>query len=268
MIEVVDDAGRSVVLQEPARRIVSLVPSLTETLFTLGRGAALVGVTRYCTEPVGAVECVERVGGTKNPNCERIRALRPDLVVVNSEENRREDFETLERADLTVLVSFSHRVLDVAGLIQRLGRLTESEAAARRLADEIGQALDEIEQRARTKRVRVFCPIWKNPWMSFNHETYVDDMLWLAGGDNVCRTRADRYCTVDLDDIAAADPEVILLPDEPYVFAAKDLAALAPLRNTSASRSGRIHFIDGKALSWYGPRTARGLRYLHTVLAG
>lgn len=268
MIEVVDDAGRSVVLLEPARRIVSLVPSLTETLFALGRGAALVGVTRYCTEPAGVVECVERVGGTKNPNCERIRALQPDLVVVNAEENRREDFEVLERAGLTVFVSFSHRAHDVANLIQRLGQLTQSEAAAQRLGDEVGQALNEIERQPQTKRARVFCPIWKNPWMSFNRATYADDLLRLAGGDNVCGNRSQRYCTVTLEEIAAADPEVILLPDEPYVFAEKDLPSLAPLSTTRAQRSARVHFIDGKALSWYGPRTARGLRYLQAVLAG
>lgn len=268
MIEVVDDAGRSVVLQQPAHRIVSLVPSLTETLFALGCGAALVGVTRYCTEPVGAVEGLERVGGTKNPDCERIRALQPDLVVVNAEENRREDFDTMEHAGLTVFVSFSHRASDVAGLMQTLGRLTQSEGAAQQLADQVSRALDELERSLDTRRARVFCPIWKNPWMSFNHETYADDMLRLAGGDNVCGDRSQRYCTVTLEEIAAADPEVILLPNEPYVFAQKDLPSLAPLSMTRAHRSAQVHFIDGKALSWYGPRTAAALLYLHRAIAG
>lgn len=266
MIEVVDDAGRSVVLAQAARRVVSLVPSLTETIFALGRGSALVGVTRYCTEPAGAVEHIERVGGTKNPNCERIRALQPDLVVVNAEENRREDFEALEGTGLRVFVSFSHRVRDVVGLMQRLGVLTGSEDAAHSLTDALVQALDHLETPPR--RLRVFCPIWKNPWMSFNRETYADDMLWLSGGENVCRARPQRYCSLDLQDIAAADPEVVLLPDEPYVFAAKDLPALAPLSDTAAWRSGRVRFIDGKALSWYGPRTAAALHYLRAVLEG
>jgi ABC-type hemin transport system substrate-binding protein len=151
-------------------------------------------------------------------------------------------------------------------LMQRLGVLTGSEAAAHRLSAALVQALDHLETPPR--RPRVFCPIWKNPWMSFNGETYADDMLWLAGGDNVCRPRAERYCSLDLQDIAAADPEAILLPDEPYVFAAKDLPALAPLSDTAAWRSGRVHFIDGKALSWYGPRTAPALHYLRAVLEG
>jgi ABC-type hemin transport system substrate-binding protein len=265
MIEVIDDAGRVLQLHEAARRIVSLVPSLTETFFALGRADRLVGVTRYCTEPAGAVERIERIGGTKNPDCERIQALRPDLVVVNAEENRREDFDVLEGAGLNVFVSFSRRVDDVVGLIHRLGTLTASAATAQQLGAEIQHAQEQLRCGPQLKRRRVFCPIWKNPWMSFNHETYADDLLSLAGGENVCRSRAQRYPAVDLGEIAAADPEVILLPDEPYVFSTKDLPSLTPLRATSVSR---IHFIDGKALSWYGPRTARALTHLRGVLAG
>jgi len=268
MIEVIDDAGRALLLAAPARRIVSLVPSLTETVVTLGCGDALVGVTRYCTEPAHALRHVERVGGTKNPNCERIRGLHPDLVLVNAEENRREDFDALERAGLNVFVSFPRRVRDVPGLLERLGDLTGADAAGRRLRDMVVEALAQTGGRTRQDRQRVFCPIWKNPWMGFNRDTYADDLLQLAGGENVCRDRPQRYDTVTLDDIAASDPQVILLPNEPYVFSAKDLQALAPLGATSAHRSGRIHFIDGKALSWYGPRTAPALPYLQRVIAG
>jgi ABC-type Fe3+-hydroxamate transport system substrate-binding protein len=268
MISVVDDIGRAIVLAEPARRVVSLVPSLTETLFALGRGDVLVGVTRYCTEPAGTVECIERIGGTKNPDCERIGALQPDLVVVNAEENRRADFEVLEAAGLTVFASFPHRARDVAGLVEKLGVLTGSATAARRLGDAIVTVLGQLEGDRAVERRRVFCPIWKNPWMSFNCDTYADDLLRLAGGQNLCGDRLQRYCSVTLEEIAFADPQIILLPDEPYVFAEKDLPALAPLRQTSACRSGRVHFIDGKALSWYGPRTAAALLYLRRMIAG
>lgn len=268
MIEVTDDAGRPVVLSEPACRIVSLVPSLTETVCALGRGDALVGVTRYCTEPSDALQRIERVGGTKNPNVARVGTLEPDLVLVNSEENRREDFEALERAGLTVFVSFSRRARDVIGLVSRLGQLTDCVAAAQRMANELTEALRGLDGTPPMQRPRVFCPIWKNPWMSLNRDTYGDDLLRLAGGDNVCRDRPQRYCTVTLEEIAATDPEVMLLPDEPYVFAKKDLPSLAALSMTSAHRSGRIHLIDGKALSWYGPRTAMALLYLRAILGG
>jgi ABC-type Fe3+-hydroxamate transport system substrate-binding protein len=266
VIEVRDDVGRRVALAQPAQRIVSLVPSLTETIFALGAGEAVVGVTRYCTEPVGRVERVERVGGTKNPDLARIRALNPDLVLMNAEENRKEDFEALEQAGLQVFVSFSHRVRAVVELLHRLGILAGALAAAERMVTELRQAVVETERSDAAPRVRVFCPIWKNPWMSFNRDTYADDMLWIAGGHNVCRDRAERYCTVTLEEVAAAQPEVILLPDEPYVFRDKDRASLAPLRDTPAYQTERIHFIDGKALSWYGPRTSFGLTYLRDLL--
>jgi len=266
MIDVTDDRGRRVVLGRPAMRIVSLVPSLTETLFTLGVGEHVVGITRYCTEPAGAVERVARVGGTKNPDLARLRSLAPDLVVMNAEENRREDFETLEERGVPLFVSFPRRVADVPGLVRHLGTLVGAEAAAERLAAATERAIAAVAHPATAARCRIFCPIWKNPWMSFNADTYDDDLLWSVGGHNVCRDRAERYCGVELEEVAAGAPEVILLPDEPYVFGPKDLASLTPLADTPASRSGRIHFIDGKALSWYGPRTATALGYLHDVI--
>jgi len=264
-IAVRDDVGRAVILAQAARRIVSLVPSLTETLFALGCADALVGVTRYCTEPAGAVDQIERVGGTKNPDVRRIAELRPDLVLLNAEENRKQDFETLAQAGLTLFVSYSHRARDVPDLLRRLGELTARLEEAAHLAIEIRNALAAMEP-ARY-RPRVFCPIWKNPWMSFNLDTYADDMLWCAGGENVCRNRAPRYVEVTLEEMAAEMPEVILLPDEPYVFSEKDLSALAALHSTPAYQRGRVHFIDGKALSWYGPRTAPALHYLGERLA-
>ena len=264
MITVRDDAGRTLTFAAPAQRIVSLVPSLTETLFALGCADALVGITRYCTEPAGAVDAVAHIGGTKNPDVAAIVALAPDLVVVNAEENRKEDFAALEAAGLTVFVSFSHRVSDIAGLMIRLGTLTGATAAAARLRMELDGALSAPPPATRR---RVFCPIWKNPWMSFNADTYSHDVLAHAGGDNVCRDRAERYCTVDLEAVAALEPEVILLPDEPYGFRPRDRAALAPLEATPACRSGRVHFVDGKALSWYGPRTASALAYFRAVLS-
>ena len=102
--------------------------------------------------------------------------------------------------------------------------------------------------------------------MSFNRDTYADDVLRLAGGDNVCADAAERYPRVDLERIAAAQPEVVLLPDEPYRFAARHRRHLTALGDTPAVRRGRVHLVDGKALTWYGPRTADALRYFRHVL--
>jgi ABC-type Fe3+-hydroxamate transport system substrate-binding protein len=265
VITVEDDVGREVKLPHAARRIVSLVPSLTEALFGLGRGDAVVGVTRYCTEPGDAVRRLDKVGGTKNPDIARVCALHPDLVILNAEENRREDFEALERAGLNVFVSFPLRVRDVSGLFRKLGELTGSRTAAKREAARLEHTLTEIKRR-QAPQLRVFCPIWKNPWMSFDQDTYASDMLSIAGGWNVCGAQAQRYCTVTLDAIAATLPEVILLPDEPYRFTSRVLPDLELLRETPACKTNRVHFIDGKALSWYGPRTAPAIPYLQSFL--
>lgn len=254
----VDDAGRSVVLAAPPRRIVSLVPSLTELVCRLGAADRLVAVTRYCTEPPDIVAVLPHLGGTKNPQIDEIRALQPDLVLVNSEENRREDFAALLAAGLTVFVSFPTTVAAAATSIERLGRVLDSEAAALDLSRRIAAA-SRAAAVPGLAALRVFCPIWRRPWMSFNADTYAHDLLRCGGGENVCAGLGQRYPTVDLDRIAAADPEVILLPDEPYPFAERHRGALRPLERTTAWAQGRVHFIDGKALSWYGHRTPDAL---------
>lgn len=259
----VDDAGQGWTFAAPPRRVVSLVPSLTELVCSLGLAERLVGVTRYCTEPAAVVARLRHLGGTKNPAIDRIIDLRPDLVLVNSEENREEDFQALRSADLAVWVSFPRTVAEAARSIERLGAVLGAAGEAGAIAAAIEAARGEATG---DRRSRVFCPIWRNPWMSVNADTYAGDLLAAAGGDNVCAARADRYPVIDLGEIAACDPQVILLPDEPYRFTERHRAALADLADTSAWRDGRVHMIDGKALSWYGHRTAPALRTLQRLL--
>lgn len=268
MTAVTDDLGRIVTPRVPVRRLVSLVPSLTEAVFALGSGAAVCGATRYCVEPAGAVDHVARVGGTKNPDVARIVELAPDVVLANPEENRREDVAALEAAGLTVFVSFPQRVADVPRLFRQLGVLLAVTEAAERAARAVEAVLDRARTWAPEPRPRVFCPIWKNPWMTVNGDTFVSDVLWCAGGVNVCRDLPERFPRVTLEAVAELAPEVVLLPDEPYVFSARDLPALAPLAATPALRSGRVHFVDGKALCWYGPRTAEAVLRFHALLTG
>ncbi len=261
-----DDAQRQVVLPHPPRRIVSLVPSVTELVCDLGAADRLIAVTRYCTQPPAVVARLARVGGTKTPLCERIVDLRPDLVLINSEENRRVDFEALLARDVPVFVSFATSVAAAAHSVSRLGQALGVGAPAVRLAREIERTASEVRRVAR-RRCRVFCPIWRKPWMSFNADTYCHDVLASAGGDNLCADAVRRYPEVDLECIAAAAPEIILLPDEPYPFARRHLRFLQPLTETPAWRAGRVMFVDGKALSWYGARTPAALRQFAKLFA-
>jgi ABC-type Fe3+-hydroxamate transport system substrate-binding protein len=265
MICVRDDAGRTVTLAARPRRIVSLVPSLTETLFALGCGEAVVGVTRHCEEPAAQVAEKTQVGGTKNPDCETIRRLEPDVVIVNAEENRRADFARLEELGLRTFVTFPRSLDDAVDLLRRLGQLIGCAERGEELASELAAAIAEVRGKVRHRR-RVFCPIWKNPWMTIGARTYVDDVVWTAGGVNIFRDASVPYPTVTLAEAAEREPEVVLLPDEPYRFSPRDLADLEPLRETPAGRHGQVYLVDGKALSWYGSRAAAGVNAVASVL--
>lgn len=262
-MRLVDDLGRGVDVAAPPARIVSLVPSLTETLFAIGAGPQVAAVTRYCEEPATEVASLPKVGGTKNPDVAAIVALRPDLVLMNAEENRREDFAALVDAGLVVFVTEPKTIADGVRTMARLGELVGRPEGAALAAEQEARVRATVAQVGGRRPVRYFCPIWRKPWMAFNADTYAHDMLRAAGGANVCAGAPARYPTVTLDAIVAAEPEIVLLPDEPYRFTEKDVAALAPL----ALPRARVHFVDGKALSWYGPRIADGLARFAALFA-
>jgi ABC-type Fe3+-hydroxamate transport system substrate-binding protein len=214
-----------------ALRVVSLVPSSTETLLALG--ADVVACTRFCEQPG-----LPHVGGTKNPDIAAIVALAPDLVVVDEEENRREDADALAAAGLDLMVT---AVRDVSGALDVVGEL-----AAR-------TGLPVPEQRVPQPLpgdVTAFVPIWRRPWMSINADTYAASVLRALGVGLVTAGDPDRYPTVELDDVVARRPDVVLVPSEPYEF--RD-AHLDELR--AAIPGVRVERVDGRDLFWWGVRT-------------
>ena len=289
----VDAMGRTVDISPDPRRLVSLVPSLTEILFDFGWGAEVVGITDYCTEP--AVEVVQktRIGGTKNPDLTAILELQPELVFAVAEENRRDDVARLEAAGVPVYVFEPATVRDGLDLLWRVAEILECREAVARSLQAIEETYAETQAlTAARSPVRVFCPIWKDPYMTINAGTYVHDMLRVCGGDNIFADRdrrfplaADlgqqpertgsrdtdrdrRYPRVTLEEMAALRPDVILLPDEPYVFSEADVADFTAFTDVPAVAQRRIHLIDGKVLSWYGPRIGQSLRTLRELLIG
>jgi ABC-type Fe3+-hydroxamate transport system substrate-binding protein len=248
------------------QRIVSLVPSLTEALFELGLGARVVGVTDWCVHPAGDVERVPKVGGTKNPSIARVLELRPDLVIANREENRERDVERLRAAGVPVWVTYPRTVAQGVALVHELAELGAPPERAQPVIGALEAAVERARAAAPARRTRVFCAIWKRPWMAVGADTYADDLLTLCGGDNVFRDRSERrYPIVTDEDIAAARPDVILLPDEPYAFGPRDVEELAAI-GTPAAAAGRIHCIDGTLISWYGPRIARAVAEVGAML--
>ncbi len=266
-VTVKDAFGQTFELAEPARRIISLIPSITEIFFSLGVGDRVVGVTKFCTEPVEGVAGKPKVGGQKNPRLDAIIALKPDLVVANVEENQREDVEAMRAAGLRVLVTYPRSVREGIRLIQDLGVLTDASAQSEAITSRCEAALAEVEQATVDRAaVRVFCPIWRNPYMTINHDTFIHDMLRVCGGENIFLDHSERYPRVNLGEVAARKPEVILLPDEPFPFGERHLAEFRALGEVPAVRAGRLHLLDGKVLSWYGPRIGESLRTLSHLL--
>jgi ABC-type Fe3+-hydroxamate transport system substrate-binding protein len=259
-----DALGRDVVLAAPPRRIVSLVPSLTDFLFAIGGGGRVAGITDYCTEPAAQVADLPRVRGTKNPDRERVAALRPDVVLASKEENRERDVLAFEERGIPVYVT---DICSVAGALAQLGALAEAldmAAGAAPLLGEMRAALEEERARqAEPWRVLVF--IWRDPWMAVGADTYADDLLAVCGAENLARRLPGRYPRAALDAFLALEPDVILLPDEPYRFGEADRAAFAPFAECAAVREGRVLLCDGALLTWYGPRTAAALRFFGQV---
>jgi ABC-type Fe3+-hydroxamate transport system substrate-binding protein len=255
-----DASGHALALPRPPRRIVSLIPSITETLCHLGLADALVGITAYCVEPRALVRDKKRIGGEKDPDLAAIRALQPDLVIANIEENVREHVDTLRAWDIPVWVTYPRTVAQSLTMIRELGELTDTAPRAAALLADLEPLYARVRARtARRRPVPVFYPIWRAPWMTINADTYIHDLLAVCGAANVFGDRPARYPTVTLDEVAARRPEVIVLPDEPFRFRRSHVQDFAPYPDVPAVRAGRIHLVDGKPFSWHGPRVGEAL---------
>lgn len=265
----VDALKRSLTIKSPPKRIVSLVPSLTEALFVFGLDKAVVGVTNFCVEPREAVAAKAKVGGTKTLNVERVLELEPQLVVASAEENRKEDIQALIREGLPVYITLPATVDEAVELLDQLAEMTGAGKGAARVVKETRKALAETRAANEgLEPVPTFCPIWRNPWMSIGPGTYMHDLVTACGGTNIFEWRHERYPRVELAEMAERNPEVVLLPDEPYRFGRKHVPEIAAFPNVPAVVNGRIYLLDGKHLCWYGPRIAGSLKYVSGLIRG
>lgn len=243
-IRVTDDLGHELDLPDDPRRIVSLVPSLSESLWWFGVADRVVAVTEYCVAPPHGFPAAERVRGTKNPDVARIAELEPDLVLANQEENRELDVDRLREAGVPVYVTAPSSVPAAAEMLAEVGALVGAAKQGAGLRQEIDRALETKSSDGR--RMRAFVPVWRDPWMATGTGTYAADLLARCGFEVV--PDEGRYPEVELAEVGDLEPEVVLLPDEPYVFGEEDRAAFADWDT-------RVRRIDGTQLTWYGPRT-------------
>ncbi|HUF91869.1 MAG TPA: cobalamin-binding protein [Candidatus Limnocylindria bacterium] len=262
-----DASGVELALPGPPRRIVSLVPSTTELLCALGLADALVGVTVYCAEPADVVRDKPRVGGEKDPDLAAIRALAPDLVIANIEENVREHVDTLRAWGIPVWVTFPRTVAEGLAMIRDLGEVTGTAARAAAMLAELQPLYERVRAESASRPpVNVFYAIWRNPYMTVNRDTYISDLLRVCGARNVFADRAERYPALTLDEVASRRPEVIILPDEPFRFRRVHLEDFAGYPEVPAVRDGRIHLVDGKPFSWHGPRVEMALNTIPALI--
>ncbi len=293
ILRIQDDMKRDLTFGVAPKRIVSLVPSDTFSVAALGCGDRLVGRTDYCELPSDVVAKLPSVGGTKNSRVEAIVELAPDLVIANQEENTKSDLEALAARGVKVYVAFPKRAADGLAHLARLARIlrVEREPGVRELLKRGYEVIREAEEaRATIVPLRTFCPIWMDPLMTIHGETFISDMLDLAGGANVFVDRqrryplaADlgkqkplppektagrdvRYPRVTLDEVVERAPELVLLPDEPHPFTEQDAAVFRGLTIPAASRDAVVR-TGGKDLCWYGAQTIEGLPRLRALVA-
>lgn len=243
-----------------AQKIVSLVPSLTETLFDLGAGERVIAVTDYCTSPPEAAGRM-RIGGPRNPDLARILALSPDLIIAGAEECRREDLALLGRSSPVHIVD-CHDLEQARAALREIATLIGDLHAADRFVSE----LDRVQQRIAAEqgeRRRVFYPVWMDPWITVGRDSFAAAMLAEAGGVNIFADRDERYPAVGLDEAREREPDVVLLPDEPFPFAESHRQLFA---GTRAAATGRVRCVPGRWAAWYGTRMASGLAGLHRAI--
>ncbi|RSS76911.1 helical backbone metal receptor [Streptomyces sp. WAC06614] len=235
------------------RRVVSLVPSLTDAVAASGPPELLVGVTDWCTHPAG-LDAV-RIGGTKNPDVAAIVALRPDLVIANEEENRAPDLAALRAAGLPVLVTEVRTLPQAFAELDRLltGALGLPRPGWLTAAEKAWAGVEAVGVR------RAFVPVWRRPWMVLGRDTFAGDLLARLGVVNAYGSHPERYPKVPAEELAASGCDLVVLPDEPYRFTAED--------GPEAFPGIPAALVSGRHLTWYGPSLVEAPQVLARALA-
>jgi iron complex transport system substrate-binding protein len=254
-------------------RVISLVPSITESMFELGLGKWMVGCTDYCMYPKKDVESLAKVGGPKHINTDLIVQLNPALVLANREENSLEDITILEEQGIPVWGAFPLTVRDAMDDLWGLAGLFQSDHAARivrSLEDSLDWLKASIEEQP---KISYFCPIWKDTfqggprWMTFNQATYMSDLLSLFGGINIFGDfqqnntddeKKKRYPMISMEQVLQKEPNLIILPDEPYRFSEQDRNSFLDIFQTSkCAPVPQVKLVEGAMIMWHGTRLAR-----------
>lgn len=252
-----DQMNRRVLIPQEPQRIVSLVPSITELLFSLGLGDRVVGVTRFCIFPEEARKNSRNIGGTKKLHIDRIAELQPDLIIGSKEENTRDEIDALAKHH-PVWMSDVQTVSQGIDMIRQVGEITGTTAEANRMANKISSGFKDLKTEQREPAFRVAYLIWYDPIMVSGGDNFISNVLETAGWQNIFSQHMEsRYPEVSIPDLKAAKPEVIFLSSEPYPFKQKHVDLF-----TEALPDSRVILVDGAMFSWYGSRMLQMPAYL------
>ncbi|MBP7409264.1 MAG: ABC transporter substrate-binding protein [Flavobacteriales bacterium] len=257
MRSLTDQMGRVVLVPERPQRIISLVPSQTELLYDLGLGERVVGITKFCVHPETWFNSKHRVGGTKKVDMEKVRALKPDLIIGNKEENERKDIQALEQ-EFPVWMSDVRDLNGALDMISAMGEITGTKEKANEIRNGITQAFGELKPMEEPSTVAYF--IWREPYMVAGHATFVNDMLLRLGLINVFDEGDARYPEITSKELEDASPEVILLSSEPYPFKQKHIEEFKEI-----CPDARVELVDGEFFSWYGSRLLKAPAYFASL---
>ena len=255
---VTDQMGNLVKVPNPPQRIISLVPSQTELLFDLGLANRIVGITKFCVHPANQVRNKVRIGGTKNFNLEIIRELKPDLIIGNKEENYPEGILELQQ-HYPVWMSDIFTLPDALAMMHNIGQLTDTVGAAEKIIQNITHGFTGLKP---YKAISAAYLIWKKPYMGVGQDTFIHQMLVVAGFQNVFG-HLNRYPVITPDDLQAAAPQVVFLSSEPYPFKEKHIREIQQMLPYAL-----VKLVDGELFSWYGSRLQHTPGYLKNLYAG
>ncbi|MBV8253743.1 MAG: ABC transporter substrate-binding protein [Chitinophaga sp.] len=258
MMHFTDQLQRNIVLEKAPERIISLVPSQTELLYSLGLEEQVVGITKFCVHPNAWFRSKTRVGGTKQVNMETVRSLKPDLIIANKEENTKADIELLME-EYPVWVSDIHTLEDAYGMMAGIGAITHTSHRAAAMIAEISQDFAALQPLPRPLSAAYF--IWRQPWMVAGGDTFIQQMLQACGIRNVFG-ELTRYPEITVAQLKASQCDLVLLSSEPYPFKEKHIAELQEMVPEAT-----ILLVDGEYFSWYGSRLKGAPAYFSGLIA-
>ena len=241
----------------PPQRIISLVPSITELLFYLGLEENIVGITKFCVHPREFVLTKTKIGGTKNININKIRSLKPDLIIANKEENVEKQINSLAK-DFPIFLTDVNDLSSALIMIKNTGQITHKIKEATNLIDDINKKLSLLT--LAPSKLNAAYLIWKDPYMSIGGDTYINEMLCHCGFKNIFATQK-RYPVVTIDELKSKNCKLLLLSTEPYPFKQKHIDELKiELPDTT------IILVDGEMFSWYGSRLLLAADYFQCLI--